>query len=140
MNKYPVIFTRGIVVFPNAKNTLIIGREKSLESMQVAVKHFNKNVIIVPQLNNSDEDPKFDQVYQYGTLCEISSIKKTLSNPVEYTIIVKGLKRIHINKMDYCTEKSTFDDTTYKSNFVVDYEPIKDVKVDKKEIVAKVMF
>ena len=40
--------------------------------------------------------------------------------------------------MDYCTEKSTFDDTTYKSNFVVDYEPIKDVKVDKKEIVAKV--
>ena len=138
MNKYPVIFTRGIVVFPNAKNTLIIGREKSLESMQVAVKHFNKNVIIVPQLNNSDEDPKFDQVYQYGTLCEISSIKKTLSNPVEYTIIVKGLKRIHINKMDYCTEKSTFDDTTYKSNFVVDYEPIKDVKVDKKEIVAKV--
>ena len=88
-------------------------------------------------------DPPFTLEHIYKDLekkfkKEISSIKKTLSNPVEYTIIVKGLKRIHINKMDYCTEKSTFDDTTYKSNFVVDYEPIKDVKVDKKEIVAKV--
>lgn len=55
--RYPVIFTRGMIVYPNNKLTLDVGRPLSLEAVEQAHDDFEDNIIMVSQIDPVVENP-----------------------------------------------------------------------------------
>jgi ATP-dependent Lon protease len=123
MNK-PVLLTRGIVVFPGSILDIEIGRLKSINSINLASED-DKKVIVVCQKDPQIEDPKFDDIYQVGTLCDITFLQKNDDN--SYKVSVKGTKRVHINKL-----------TEVKNALEADFEILKEVNTNAKDIGDKI--
>ena len=57
----PVLITRGIVIFPNTKKKLIIGREKSIKAI-LAAKATNNQIFVFSQKDPNKEDPKLNVI------------------------------------------------------------------------------
>jgi ATP-dependent Lon protease len=123
MNK-PVLLTRGIVVFPGSILDIEIGRLKSINSINLASEG-DKKVIVVCQKDPQIEDPKFDDIYQVGTLCDITFLQKNDDN--SYKVSVKGTKRVHISKL-----------TETKNALEADFEILKEANTNTKDIGDKI--
>lgn len=96
MNKLlPIIATRGLVVLPKTILQIEIGREKSIQALQLAVKN-KSNIIITTQLNPDIDDPKFADISHVATLAKIVNVKEIEKN-TDYIIEVEGLLSIAIN-------------------------------------------
>ncbi len=91
----PVICTRGMVIFPDCDLVLDVGRKKSLQAIEEATNHFDKQVLFVSQIDPMTEDPGFDDIYHVGTLCEITKrVKRENEDTVKLT--VRGHDRLRI--------------------------------------------
>lgn len=73
--KLPVVCTRGIVYFPHNKMPLEVGRPRSLSAIQFAQSMYEKKVIILSQKNPEVPDPTPEELYQYGTIALVDSIR-----------------------------------------------------------------
>jgi len=95
----PVICTRGMVVFPHNDLTLDVGRAKSLRAIDDGTNLYDGNVIFVSQIDPAKEEPDFDDVYHYGTLCKIKKkIRRNSSGTIKLT--VTGLDRVELLNLD----------------------------------------
>ncbi len=95
----PILALRGSVLFPHAIFPITVGREKSVRLIQDAEK--NGTLIgTVPQLDVNVEEPGEEDLYKFGTLAKII---KTIQMPDgNYTAILQGVKRFHLNSiLDY---------------------------------------
>src|SRR5210317_4456 len=86
-NEFPVLPLRDIVVFPNSAIPLFVGREKSINALDVVTDKYKK-IILVAQKNSEVDDPKEKDVYSYGTLGEILQLLKLPDGTVK--ILVEG--------------------------------------------------
>ncbi len=92
----PVLALRNAVLFPGTVYPIIIGREKSLKLIQEAEK---KNLFIgaVPQKDFSVEEPKAEDLFEFGT---VAKILRTLEMPDgTLTAILQGFKRFRIEEI-----------------------------------------
>lgn len=112
-NKLPLLPLRDIVMFPNMIVPLFVGREKSIFSIDKALKN-KKEIILVTQKEPSDENPEQDDIYGIGTLSEILQILKLPDGTVK--ILVKGLKRVKIHELQ-----------NQREIWEASYEDVKDV-------------
>lgn len=87
---------RDVVIFPQMTTTILVGREKSLNSVEEARK-LNVPVFAVTQ-TNPDLD-EFDQknIHQVGTLCNVVESIRTPDGTLK--VIVQGLTRARIIKV-----------------------------------------
>ena len=92
----PLLTLRNAVIFPGAIFPVTIGREKSMKLIQDAHKH-NSYIGTVPQNDVSVEDPKLEDLFQFGT---VARIIKTFEMP-DGTIsaVLQGLKRFEIENI-----------------------------------------
>ena len=74
--RVPVVCTRGVVVFPNQDVVIDVGRKKSLNAISLANENYNGKVFVVCQINLLLDNPKKEDLYQVGTLCDVASIRK----------------------------------------------------------------
>ena len=72
----PVIATRGVVIFPNQEVVIDVARNKSLEAIEVAKASFDSHVFVVSQNDVTVEDPTYDDLFGFGTLCLIKNVRK----------------------------------------------------------------
>ncbi|MEG0240325.1 MAG: LON peptidase substrate-binding domain-containing protein, partial [Anaerorhabdus sp.] len=72
----PVVCTRGIVVFPNQDVVIEVGREKSVNAVEEASNHYEGHVWVVCQNDIMIDNPTLDNIYKFGTLCHIKTIRK----------------------------------------------------------------
>ena len=72
----PLVCTRGVVVFPNQEVIIDVGREKSTRAVEEAQEKYESQVILVAQLDLALEEPDVNDVYSYGTLCQIKHIRR----------------------------------------------------------------
>lgn len=72
----PIVCTRGVIVFPNQEIIIDVGREKSIRAVEDARQLFDGKVVLVSQRDLTIEDPKMEDLYQVGTLCEIRHIRR----------------------------------------------------------------
>ena len=92
----PILALRNAVMFPGTVYPITIGREKSIRLIEDAEKN-NKYIGAVPQTDISVEDPKKEDLYNYGT---VSKILKTLEMPDgTITAILQGFKRFEIESI-----------------------------------------
>ncbi len=82
---YPVLPLRDIVVFPHMIVPLFVGREKSVEALEEAMKS-KKEIILVSQKEPSVEDPKKKDLFNFGTVGTILQLLKLPDGTVKVLV------------------------------------------------------
>ena len=98
--KYPVIATRGIVVFPGHSTILEVGRKASLNAIDFSAVSYENQLIVVSQKNvMEDEITKKSQLYTVGTLVTYTLHKEYPNGSKAITVI--GKERVKLNKINF---------------------------------------
>ncbi len=93
--EYPVICTRGAIVFPEQDLSIDVGRPASVEVVNFAL-NTNLDVVLVSQSNIDLDVPTKDDLYEYGTVCHIRSSRVRDDH---LKVIFLGIKRCRILKI-----------------------------------------
>ena len=87
----PCLPTRGIICYPNNEMALDVGRQKSINAIDIS-SHYEKSYIaLVSQIKPEVNTPSFDDMYKYGTVCEVISVKRNSDKSLR--ILIKGLEK-----------------------------------------------
>ena len=71
----PIIPLKDVVIFPNMVVPLFIGRQKSINALDVAAKKDNM-VILLSQKDPQDNDVTIDNIHSIGTLAKVLQVLK----------------------------------------------------------------
>ena len=94
--KMPMIPLRDVVIFPNTVSTLFVGREKSIFSLEDALRT-NKKIFLVAQKSPGNESPQLKDLPEIGTISTLLQMIKLPDGTVK--ILVEGLQRAKLNKI-----------------------------------------
>ncbi len=89
----PLLPLRDIVVFPNMVIPLFVGRDKSINALN-DVMTLEKKILLVTQKNSETDDPKRNDVFNYGCESRILQLLKLPDGTVK--VLVEGIKRVKI--------------------------------------------
>ena len=117
MTEAPFIPLRNIVVFPYMVIPLLVGRQKSIASIEKALET-NKRIVLATQKKGIVEEPTEGDVYSVGVGAEILQILKLPDGT--YRIFVEGVQRVRIRKF-----------YTNESYWKVDVEPVEKIESQK---------
>lgn len=124
----PTVALRGLVIFPGMTMHFDVGRQKSVRAVRVAMEK-KTNVFLTAQMDMECDDPRYDDLYTAGVVCEIKQVMK-LPGTDTLRVVVHGLYRaelIHIaaanpyisaivHKIE--TEKVSAEDKMYEEALV----------------------
>jgi ATP-dependent Lon protease len=89
----PVLPLRDVVVYPHMVIPLFVGREKSIDALEAAMKD-DKQVLLVAQKEAEVDDPNASDLYQVGTLANILQLLKLPDGTVK--VLVEGSERCRV--------------------------------------------
>ena len=123
---YPLVCTRGMLVFPNNKITLDVGRPISLNAVDQAIKNYNNEIIFTSQVNPLADEPSFEGVYHVGTLCKIEKkVRRDSVGTIKLSVV--GLQRVALHSYE------NIGDALYSQVTILE-----DIEGDKNEEIALV--
>lgn len=95
LKTYPLICTRGVIIFPDQEVVIDVGRPASLAAIENAQDNHGDLICLFSQKRMDLEDPGMDDLYEVGTLCEIRHVRR-----FDKFIRVKfrGLERVRLKK------------------------------------------
>lgn len=93
--RYAVLPLRDIVVFPHMIVPLFVGRDKSIRALEDVMEN-DKQILLVTQLDASDDDPETDAIYTNGTLANVLQLLKLPDNTVK--VLVEGVSRVTVSE------------------------------------------
>ncbi len=89
-NLIPVLPLRDVVVYPHMVIPLFVGRDRSIDALDAAMKD-NKQVLLVAQREAEVDEPDFTDLYEVGTLANILQLLKLPDGTVK--VLVEGSQR-----------------------------------------------
>ncbi|CAA9890235.1 DNA-binding ATP-dependent protease La [Candidatus Methylobacter favarea] len=92
-NLIPVLPLRDVVVYPHMVIPLFVGRERSIEALDAAMKD-NKQILLVAQKEAEVDEPDFTDLYEVGTLANILQLLKLPDGTVK--VLVEGSQRSQV--------------------------------------------
>ncbi len=99
-----VLALRDVVVFPGMVVPLFVGRKKSMNSLNKAMKE-DKQIFLVSQKKSEQESPKKDDLYQIGVMANILQFLRLPDGTLK--VLVEGVKRFelldYVDHEDYLT-------------------------------------
>ncbi|OUS07063.1 endopeptidase La [Gammaproteobacteria bacterium 42_54_T18] len=98
----PLLPLRDVVVYPHMVIPLFVGREKSIKALEVAMAD-DKQILLVAQVNATDDDPVSKDMYTIGTVATILQLLKLPDGTVK--VLVEGAYRAEV---DVATLKDGF--------------------------------
>jgi len=116
----PVLPLRDIVVFPDMVAPLFVGRDKSVQALDM-VDDGDNEILLVAQRDASIEDPEEQDLYTIGTVATILQLLKLPDGTVK--VLVEGKSRASLQKLD--------DKGDYLS---ADISMLEGVEVDEKDV------
>lgn len=90
---FPVLPLRDVVVYPHMVVPLFVGREKSVRSLEAAMRQDQK-IFVVAQKTSVEEYPKTEELYPVGTVVTIMQLLKLPDGTVK--VLVEGLERARV--------------------------------------------
>ena len=106
---------RDIVVFPNMVIPLFVGRDKSITALNEVMKK-DKKIVLVTQKNSEVDDPKKNDIFNYGCESSILQLLKLPDGTVK--VLVEGISRVKINEFQ---DNNDFLSCSYeKLNEIID--------------------
>ena len=97
----PMVALRGLVIFPEMTLHFDVGRMKSVRAIKAAMEQ-KTNIFLAAQVDMECDDPRFDDMFTTGVVCEIKQVMK-LPGTETLRVVVNGLYRadlIHINSVN----------------------------------------
>ena len=91
----PVLPLRDVVVYPHMVIPLFVGRDKSIQALESAMRE-NKQIMLVAQKDAENDDPSFQDLYEVGTLSNILQLLKLPDGTVK--VLVEGNQRCKVEK------------------------------------------
>ena len=91
----PVLPLRDVVIFPGMITPLLVGRPKSLASLDQAMKNDRLLRVITQREMNVDE-PATEDLYRMGTVVKILQIMRLVEGTMR--ILVEGLSRAEVTR------------------------------------------
>jgi len=88
-----VLALRDVVVFPGMVVPLFVGRPKSMNALNAAMKE-DKQIFLVTQKNATEETPTIDNLYQTGVMANILQLLKLPDGTLK--VLVEGVKRFEL--------------------------------------------
>ena len=73
---FPVICTRGVIIFPGQDIVIDVGRKKSVNALNKARESYESMIWVVTQKDVMVEDPDVNDMYSFGTLCSIKHVRQ----------------------------------------------------------------
>ncbi|WP_461536826.1 endopeptidase La [Spongorhabdus nitratireducens] len=92
----PLLPLRDVVVYPHMVLPLFVGREKSIQALQAALKE-GKRILLVTQRNAQDDDPGAAELYEVGTEVAILQLLKLPDGTVK--VLVEGQSRVKFTRI-----------------------------------------
>ncbi|MCV6621827.1 MAG: endopeptidase La [Cellvibrionaceae bacterium] len=92
----PLLPLRDVVVYPHMVVPLFVGREKSIEALEVAMAA-DKQVMLVAQKDAGEDDPNIEGIYEVGTIASVLQLLKLPDGTVK--VLVEGSNRASIKAM-----------------------------------------
>ena len=89
----PLLPLRDVVVYPSMVVPLFVGREKSIEALESAMKS-DKQIVLIAQKNPSHDDPSPEDLYGIGTLASILQLLRLPDGTVK--VLVEGGERVSL--------------------------------------------
>jgi ATP-dependent proteinase. Serine peptidase. MEROPS family S16 len=86
----PVLPLRDVVVYPHMVIPLFVGRERSIDALDAAMKD-NKQILLVAQKEAEVDEPDIADLYEVGTLANILQMLKLPDGTVK--VLVEGIQR-----------------------------------------------
>ena len=97
LESYPVLPLRNTILFPNQIIPIYIGRKQSLDLISDISDLEKKYIVVVAQKDGAVENPKNDDIYEYGTL---STVMKIFDMPDKSkSAIVQGIMRVKLESI-----------------------------------------
>ncbi len=93
----PVLPLRDVVVYPHMVIPLFVGREKSIQALDIAMEK-GKTILLVAQKSADVDDPEQDDLHQIGTVSNILQLLKLPDGTVK--VLVEGSFRARIDALD----------------------------------------
>ena len=90
----PMVALRGLVVFPEMTLHFDVGRAKSVKAVRSAMER-KSNIFLSAQMDLECDDPRIDDVYRSGVVCEIKQVMK-LPGTDTLRVVVYGLYRAEL--------------------------------------------
>jgi ATP-dependent Lon protease len=108
----PVLPLRDVVVYPHMVIPLFVGRDKSIQALESAMRE-NKQILLVAQKDAENDDPSFQELFKVGTLSNILQLLKLPDGTVK--VLVEGNERCaveayHLEGKHYVAEISPLFD------------------------------
>ncbi|KJV05550.1 endopeptidase La [Methylocucumis oryzae] len=91
----PVLPLRDVVVYPHMVIPLFVGRERSIDALDAAMRN-NKQILLVAQKEAEVDEPEFDELYEVGTLANILQLLKLPDGTVK--VLVEGSLRTAVTR------------------------------------------
>ena len=123
---YPLLCTRGAVIFPMQDLAVEVGRQASVDAVKYA-NAYQSNIVLVSQKDLTVDVPGPDDVFNIGTICRI---KTSRERDDHLKVVFNGLTRCHITKHfikhdvnfveieeinDYVEDESVIEDLTKRA-------------------------
>lgn len=108
----PIVPLRGIVVFPEMRLHFELGRAKSINAINAAVRETGR-IFLTAQKHLATEDPSFDELYKVGVVATVEQTVQGSGNG-KLRIVIRGLERAKMLSREYKdgyyeAEVETFD-------------------------------
>ena len=112
--KLPMMALRGLTVFPNMAISFPVGRQKSLDALEVADEG-DKRIFLVAQRDPEDASPEQMGLYEFGTVATIKQILKLPGNMTH--VIVEGVIRGRLETVQHKRKCDYAEITTIAQDF-----------------------
>src|SRR5438034_1605675 len=110
----PMMPIRDVVVFPYFMTPFVVGRESSIRALEEALAG-DKKIFLATQHNAAVDDPKPNEIYRVGTICNIVQSLKLPDDNIR--VLVEGIERAKVLKVS--TEEGYFRATVKTSSYHV---------------------
>ncbi len=90
----PLLPLRDVVVYPHLVIPLFVGREKSVNALEIA-SNSNKQILLVAQKSANKDEPDANDLYNVGTIATVLQMLKLPDGTVK--VLVEGLHRAKVS-------------------------------------------
>ncbi len=93
---YPCVPLRGVSIFPHTIVHFDIGRDKSIRALEAAMAS-DRTLFVSTQMDENVLLPKFDDIYETGTLVKVKQMLKINGDAVR--VLVNGIARAKVGSI-----------------------------------------
>ncbi|NTV14441.1 MAG: endopeptidase La [Desulfobulbaceae bacterium] len=93
VNRYPMMSLRDIVLFPHMVAPLVVGRDKSIKALEMAMAG-RTEIFLSTQKDPSDDEPNEEGIYHFGTIAKVMQLLKLPDGTIK--ALVEGKRRAKI--------------------------------------------